>query len=503
MLLVLLPAFHGCTGLDPLNDSENSDQITFRPSVVSTRTLLDADSLSKAGSKIRVYDYLTGYTGDIGSNTGIVPADTTRYFADYVYYDGSTIWPYTSGSTYRWTRAGTHMFFGFLTQDKDNQKAFCENYVEGVLFGSTSVASAFNESTRVLSLPVTTTDGDPARQFDFCYSTVNPVPAATHVTGDPVPLQLNHLFSALKLSVKNISDYEVLIDSVKLTGFKNTRSASIDFKTTTPTITYGNISSSDFDLFVPDEGDGPADFAVADEVVPLTDYVMIWPQTYSDLTGVTLDVHYRVIVAGDPSDPLTARINLPSQSMFQTTGKGFDAGIKYTVTLQFMKSVISLSVTCLPWDYEEHVWSYADHSISARAGTYDDGLLWFYRKDNNGDPTVEPTQDERSTKVQRFHTINEVLIGKFYIEAPTSGRWQVTPYPAEAAQYFHVSPTSGEIDVHHNDGLVSFTVSLNTDLTPPSDQTLHFSISLYFNGEWFDANSELNRKDVKVVRGTI
>ena len=91
------------------------------------------------------------------------------------------------------------------------------------------------------------------------------------------------------------------------------------------------------------------------------------------------------------------------------------------------------------------------------------------------------------------------MTGRFYIEAPTSGRWQITTYPLSASQYFIISPTTGDIDVNTENGKAEFTVSVNPELAPLSTQTLYFNVSLFFNGEWHDANSEFNRKNIRLV----
>jgi hypothetical protein len=89
--------------------------------------------------------------------------------------------------------------------------------------------------------------------------------------------------------------------------------------------------------------------------------------------------------------------------------------------------------------------------------------------------------------------------GRFYIEAPSSGRWQVDAFPLSAAQYFIIRPNTAEIDVHSNNGMAEFTISVNPDLSPSVTQNLYFNISIYMNGDWHDANSEFNRKNIKLV----
>ena len=127
-------------------------------------------------------------------------------------------------------------------------------------------------------------------------------------------------------------------------------------------------------------------------------------------------------------------------------------------------------------------------------------MLAFYRQNpDTGEYSVAPTTDEWSAKTMRFTSRSEQLKGRFFIEAPTSGRWQVTTYPLSAAEYFIVEPSSGDIDAFTDDGKVEFTVKVNPDRTPSSTQTLFFNVAIFFNGEWHDANSEFNRKNIRLV----
>jgi len=228
-----------------------------------------------------------------------------------------------------------------------------------------------------------------------------------------------------------------------------------------------------------------------------------------ETTPATLEVVYKVrtikeVEGSDPivtdSDELTAHVVLNKQNFFKTNSTGMDAGVKYEFMLQFKKSSLDIYPRALPWEYEEYDWDYGNHSISARSGTFKDGVLAFYRYNaQNEQYTIEPTADEWSAKTMKFRTRNEVLQGRFFIEAPTSGRWLVTAYPMSAAQYFVIEPTSGDIDVTTDNGKAEFTVSVNPDITPSTTQTLYFNVAIYYNGEWHDADSEFNRKNIKLV----
>lgn len=504
----------GCSRIE-IPDPGSGEGIVFSPEQASTKGLLDAANLAQTGTKIQVYDYITGFDGKVG-NTTVSASQTVKYFSDLISYDSgvSTYWPYWNSSTgapdvtiaYPWTKKGTHTFFGWLDTD-----GTASGLSTTTLFGANQ--PSLNESTRVLSIPMTTM-GTATPQFDFSYSGVESVNAATRTAGTAVPMELQHLFTAFKLTVTNTSGNSILLKSVTLTGMKNSRSATIDFSAAPPTVAtvVGTSSPVTLYTYTPGAGEDPYGHefiyydAELDELMPGA-FLLMWPQTYAELDGATLDVVYKVRTFTNEehtqyndSDELTANVVLTNQNVFKQNRTGMDAGTKYVFNLQFKKSTLDIYTTILPWEYEAYDWDYSDHSISARSGMFKDGVLAFYRYSVQDDAyTVTPTTDEWSAKAMRFNSRSEVMKGRFYIESPREGRWQVIASPLSAAQYFVITPTSGDIDAYTDNGKCEFTVSVNPDLSPQSTQNLYFSVQLFFNGEWHDANSEFNRKNIRLV----
>ena len=458
----------------------------------ATRAMMDDADLKTAGNKLKIYDELTGFTGKVSW----MDENNPYYISDELVYNENPIWNYTSGRTYPWTTNGTHKFFSWLSFDRNKTD---------VQFGA-----SFDATTKVLSIALKDmnidAEGNGTEQFDFMYSDIVTVPAASHTSGSPINLHLHHLFTAFEINVLNTSGNTILLESVTLTGMKNKRSASINFSSSEVAVSTANVTSTDMQMFTSDdsaEGGYGTEYINEDVVKELTEFIMMWPQTYTELNGAQLEVKYKVKSTGDTpsvSDELTSIIALNNLEIFKRDNLGMDAGVKYTFQLQFKKSTLDIRVRALPWEYEEYDWNYADHSISARSGKERGGVLVFYRRDpNTGEYTIPATSEEWSAKTMRFTTRNEILKGRFYIEAPTSGRWQVTAYPASAAEYFLIEPTSGDIDAFTNDGEVEFTVKVNPDRTNISSQTLFFNVAIYFNGECHDANSEFNRKNLRLL----
>ena len=450
-----------------------------------TKALLSNEGLKTENNRIRILDVVTGFSGS-ASWMGESP----YYIDDNLLYTGNPVWEFESGRFYPWTTDGSHHFFGWLGYDASL------DITAEAFFGTSNLYDAANQ---VLSIPTLEMGAD-TPIFDFLYTGLPPVDASTRSSGTPVDLPLEHLFSAIGLTINNTSGNRVLLKSVVLKGMKNRRSARIDFTGSTPYVTTADISSTDVILYASSNPLGDS-YDNRDYVLPLSEekpFLLMWPQTFVDLEGAQLLVEYNIQDAlGVISDDLSATLDLSSQPVFRTSSTGMDAGTRYSFLLQFKKSTLDLYTRALPWEYEEYDWDYSEHSISARGGMFKDGVLAFYR--GSGNDLSEPTSEEWAAKSMRFTTRNEVMTGRFYIEAPTSGVWQITTYPLSAAQYFIVSPTSGEIDANTDNGKAEFTVRANPEMAPIATQTLYFNVSLFFNGEWHDANSEFNRKNIKLV----
>lgn len=468
------------------NKDQDGEGIAFSPfDTMATKALLDNEELRTENNRIRILDVLTGFSGE-ASWMGESP----YYINDELVYAGQPVWEYTSGRFYPWTTDGSHHFFGWLNYDA------ALGMTAQDFFGTSNL---FDEANMVFSIPTMEMNAG-TEVFDFLYTGLAPVNAATQSSGTPVDLPLKHLFSALGLTINNTSGNRVLLKTVTLKGMKNTRSARIDFSGSEPEVTTDNVSSTDIVLYSSSSPIGDS-FDNRDFVLPLSEdkpFILMWPQTFVDLERAQLLVEYNIQDAlGAISDDLSATIDLSSQPVFRTSSTGMEAGTRYSFLLQFKKSTIDLYTRALPWEYEEYDWNYSEHSISARSGMFKDGVLAFYR--GIGNDLTEPTPEEWAAKTMRFNTHNEIMTGRFYIEAPTSGRWQITTYPLSASQYFIISPTTGDIDVNTENGKAEFTVSVNPELAPLSTQTLYFNVSLFFNGEWHDANSEFNRKNIRLV----
>lgn len=478
---------------DPWQNETESDRISFGLRSVSSKAMLDGDALRTDGSKLKVFDMLTDFEGKIDGQ--VVNGQYTYIDGETIVYNASAyasdpVWPYEDeAAVYPWTKTGRHQFHGYLLHDAA-MNCSAEDF-----FGE-----EFSYSGGTLSIPSTTMDAS-SRQFDFLYSDVTEVDAAAKTSSD-VRLSLQHLFTAVALTIENNSDDDVTVSSVSINGINNTKSATVAWDGAAQ-VTYVGESATSFIPSLPTSG---VALSKGDKYDLLRGaefdgdrFFLLWPQTQSEARGGAITVKYTI--AGDWVNPDDESEGLASHEKTIDFSEvealysgGWAPGRRNRIGLQFKGKSIAIRLTVLPWDYEEYEWDYASSAISAKVSASNEGVLWLYASDGT-------TQGDRNTRTVIMEGGSSIK-GEFFIEAPQTGRWQISTYPAEAAEYFVVEPSEGEITkeltARHN-GHVEFAVRAS-EKVPASQQVLHFNVSIYVNGQWRDANSEFNRKDWKLVR---
>ena len=544
--LVLLP---GCTHIEPLTPpvEEEVDAITFTPSIVSTKGLLNAEDLAKPRTLIKVYDYISGLDGKINGST-VTPGQTVKYFNDFISYDSSTpsYWPYwnpelTGGSygtggpdptiVYPWTKSGLHSFFGWLTQDGTNPAA---PLTAQALFGSLS----FDETTRVLTVP-TTTITTATEQFDFSYSDVTTIDAATRTSGSNtvVPMQLKHFFGAIGITISNNSENDVKVYSVQLKNFPNRGSGTITFNTgdspsavaaydppfstgayaywpnkITNTITLYNINDSRggkvYDVYtgaeLPDDNDPT--------------FRLAWPMFYSKLEPTPAGVDDEGIVTYTENSPLievkygnmsstaetakTYTYRFPKVTNPETTG-AIIAGKKYSLDLSFADKQIVVSFSQLPWTYETYPMAYEGDAISTTQLKFVENTYVSAGKYTDANGRHDVIQLTQASTAGQY-----IAKGTFKAYTPVNGILTVSM--SGNTEDFFVSmdsglPTNGighgsesiTIDPHRDGGEITLTVRPKGTPTSGSRIFLHFAVRN--NGRDSDADTEINRDSYMIT----
>ncbi len=483
---------------------------------VQTRGLLNKADLPKVDSKVKVYDYLTGFSGVIDgqkyTNGNVMYIDDeVKCITPGSETNPEGVWNFASGHNWRWTRTGTHNFFGWLKYDQKS---------------GLDVTSLFTPSLgegNVVNVPEIKFDKN-TTQFDFSYSEIV---TKTETQHSDVEIPLRHLFSALAVTVTNNSPDNAYIKEITLTGFKNKRSATITFDTERQK-TAVNYGTGSYEAFFPNwpaastvdvnyghsvpkattstSGTVPTRFDIIKGTVlgandPL-DHILMWPQLASEFSGengAKINVKYYidgVLDIDNVDNPSALKLHDKTFSIAKVTGLGsLDAGTKYALNLEFKDKTINLRLDPLHWKMVYEDLDYSTSTILPNSNKDNEGVLWlYYREDNVW---------KAGSRDRIITMMDGDIQGRFYILAPTSGQWQITTYPAEAAQYFTVEPSSGAIeDLVDSEG--NFQGNVEFLIKPkgvvPATQTVHFNVDIMLNGQWRNANTEFNRKDWRLTR---
>lgn len=440
----------------------------------SSKALLNDAGLKTNGNKVHVIDLLTGFTGTASWMSG------NKYIDDDIVYSGTQIWGYDSNRVYPWTSDGTHQFFAWLSYDTSM------GLTADTFFGS-SVAAGFDPSTRQLSLPAKELNTE-SPQFDFLYgNTVNYIMPRTE-TG-PVPLPMQHLFSAVGILLRNESQDRILVHSVTINGLKNKKSAVATFvgypATTTLTPSAGFIDNGLFGALPVDtrtlEYGETYDLLARQSGVETPAYRIIWPQTVEDLAPSNPENYstYPITVVYEYLDDEehiqhTAHLRFPE-------GTTFLSGYRYAYTLLFTQKHIQLNFTVNPWEYELNEWSFTEQTISE--------VTELDFAGNEG--------YDKPSKTCRIVGGTPVT-GTFRIVNPSGAIWSIEPIGD--VEYFTISPNQGVVD--SDNPVYEFQVIPNLDpaLDRSTDKKLKFHFYVRFtDGSFHDANTEINRDNWTVI----
>ena len=497
-----------------ISPEDNLPGIHLKAGQISTKGLLSAGGLAVNGTQIKVYDYISNFTGTIvsGGNTLIAGADgTIKYIDDAVQYNGTTSeWDYVSGDSYPWTRTGTHNFFGWTIKDGNNASLTSTN-----LFGG---APSFTEATKTLNIPAQTLTVS-STQLDFCYSDIV---QKTSSYREAVELPFHHLFTGLSLAIQNASEDVIRISRVETEGIANSKSATICYDgTTAPTPVYTRTAAPS-NIIPASIWSGGAKVLTKNDAVDLFTgnayssanpyYIIMWPQTWDvDINGSGVEtlagakIYYTVdgMIDEHTHQPIqyTSTIHFKDVELLKDSATGFLAGHKYRIVLLFEGKQFILKLEVDPWDYVKDDLDYANSTIGAWSSGPHEGALWLYNNkgDNGGEANANSMANPETGKPRVVPiTAEDELLGVFYIDTPSSGNWRIMLTPSDAAEYFIITPDNGLINPE-NHGRTTFTVKTATK-TLNSTQTAYFRVLISINNEWRDSDSEFNRKSWGVSR---
>ena len=454
-----------------------------------SRAMLENANFRTDSNKIRIFDLLTGFDGQVDGVDW--PAGGGIYIDDTLKFDSArdaAIWQYKSGNTYIWTNRGTHRFFGYLWYD-----AIDRLYARS-LFG-TLPALDMSWDDPMQQIPVTTMTSE-TPQLDFLFAeTYNRTMSSESRDYSSIPLRMQHLFTAISLTVENtMDDDDVTLESLSFGGIQNRSGATITFGPTT-TIALTNRSSAGNFLQNKTYGVlGPK--SVVSE--------MTVTESYDAFTGVKVDAEhpyvYRLVwpqdaaVVSPQSEPnamgvypsTDSLINISYTLKGQTFNKkvkfpymAWERGKKYHFNLLFSDRIIDLTVHADDWDYHEYDMSFLDKSIEGG------------RLEIDGPGTVD--SEAKTVTIVGGQAVN----CHFHLRTPQGGTWIIGKQGD--VEYFTVSPSSGRIDASENSGRIDIAVIPNTSLERDGEKSITLNFAVRQGERESDANSELNRNRYRFI----
>ena len=366
-VLALLP---GCRRTITI-DEPLPAQISFAPGGLQSRAMIESGDLATTGTRLRVYDYVTGFEGTIDGQNGGNPYsrnDVFQFFNDQIQYDptASWAWKYLSGRNYRWTRKGTHSFFGWMEKDAKSNLQMSD------LFGSTPTLAA----NRTLSIPEVTFTTQSA-QFDFSYSDIvsRNVEASGFDGSSPVPLALSHLFSAICITFDNRSDTTVTVNSISIPNFPNKGSATLNYSGNSVSVEGINPVAGATPFYDSSTLSGVTlrqgqQYNIFNGVEDDLTYYLTWPvpqSTISPSTPVGEDPESESIIYASSDSLILVNYTIGG---LQYSAKGkfpaepLTAGKKHHINIQYTNKIINVTATALPWTYTEAELDFSTDAIT-------------------------------------------------------------------------------------------------------------------------------------------
>lgn len=491
-----------------------------------TKAMLGNGDLTTNGTVFQTYDYISGYTGTISGHSN---GEQFQYFSNTLTYKSdATPWTWLFGNTsspdsYRWTRTGTHRFFGWMLTDGHDASSLTTSSC------FSTYNTNFDETNGVHTVNLGTNLTVDSRQYDFLYSDIKSVAVADGVP-DKVPLHMNHLFGALGVTVSNDSDLDVKVYGISFQNFPSTNdNVSIAYGDLTGDVnlnynqpTYSS-SSVYFPNKIPNSGitlynrdhalAGKTYDAVTGNEMTSADpsYYLAWPVLRSVLepSGTTYDVDGNPVYASNAplivvdckvgtQDRKTIKIKFPGAS--SENPWFIAAGKKTKLDLQFLNKQISLSFTIKDWQFEQYPMSYENDAISATQlkftlNTYIDG----------GTERINGVKHAVIKLTSSSTAGSYIATGSFKVFTPVNG--VLTVGLGGNADDFAVSLQSGDATSGGTESITinpsrdggKITLSIRPVGTPAHGSRCFLHFGVRNNGRDSEADSEINRDGYIVV----
>lgn len=398
----------------------------------------------------------------------ILNGSTVHINNTLVYKNGA--WTYGTGDEdqYKW-QASTHNLFGWLETD-------------GFAQTTSYFGSAPSLSGTTLTIPAVSMTNQ-TKQYDFVYSQSVQRKTINNDYSD-VPLVFKHLFAQVAISFvadpnlpagEEPTVHEVFLNN----NFKNKKSATISFANAgDPTVTYNDETwaelfaekSTALSAGIVYSPSTPAFDVLSQTQSGSKAFYFIWPQTAADLHNHVITVKYDF--PQPPAAPEAREIHMGFPN-----GTSWEAGYKYSYTINYMGGILKINEAVLPWDYESTTGLEAS-SQSAVASW----LGWDTQTCTVAGQTA--TFKNSSTPVRGIFRINSPTSCTYSIELTGANKDKFTISSGATGT---IGTDAGEIKPGQN---IEFTIATN-GATAGDETNLIFSVTA--GGRKINIDSEIQK----------
>lgn len=316
------------------------------------KSVITAGNFRTAGNTVRVYDRLT-----VGNRTDLyINGRDAEYRNDpQILPDGTVTsagWHFMDGSRY-WTRSGTHLFTAFLSgyhvADKNETGGSFFNDIDDI------IADPSDQSSPKLAVEYNDADGSlkienwrisASNQFDFMYASHTRNVETAISPYAPVPLKMEHLFTAVQFNITNMVDYYpdskaaiVILNGLNLSGSATVTPAASGCDVNTEINGKGQLTVNRTSDLVYNQP-----YNVFANVGNIGDdgCLLIWPHSQSKLGAASVELY----LSGSIGDHYV----LPLANEDVTR---WDAGNRYIYNFYIQDNRITFTVEVVGWIYDD------------------------------------------------------------------------------------------------------------------------------------------------------
>ena len=316
------------------------------------KSVITAGNFQTAGNTVRVYDRLT-----VGNRTDLyINGRDAEYRNDpQILPDGTVTsagWHFMDGSRY-WTRSGTHLFTAFLSgyhvADKNKTGGSFFNDIDDI------IADLSDQSRPKLAVEYDDADGSlnienwrisTSNQFDFMYATHTRNVETAISPYAPVPLKMEHLFTAVQFNITNMVDYYpdskaaiVILNGLNLSGSATVTPAASGCDVNTEINGTGQLTVNRTSALAYNQP-----YNVFANVGNIGDdgCLLIWPHSQSELGAASVELYL--------SDSIGDHYVL---SLANEDVTRWDAGNRYIYNFYIQDNRITFTVEVVGWIYDD------------------------------------------------------------------------------------------------------------------------------------------------------